>query len=226
VLRSARCPMGRKRRFVRGAIVRVVVADDHRLLLKAVQALLEPEADIEVAGVTHEADRILALVAALEPDLLLLDSHMPGMDGLAFLDRLRAAHPAVAVVLLTESPDPELTTAAFERGAKGVILKSSEPDALASALRAAIRGESPRPVQPATPRVGEALGLTVREEAVVLAMGRGLSNADIARELSITSGTVKFHLHHAYDKLGVGTRLEAFRVLVDRAIFGNDYDWL
>jgi DNA-binding NarL/FixJ family response regulator len=223
--------MGRKRRFVRGAIVRgaivrVVVADDHRLLLKAVQALLEPEADIEVAGVTHEADRILALVAELEPDLLLLDSHMPGMDGLAFLDRLRASHPAVAVVLLAESYDPELTTAAFERGAKGVILKSSEPDALARALRAAIHGKNPRPVQPVTSRAGKAVGLTVREEAVVRAMGRGLSNADIGRELSITSATVKYHLHHAYDKLGVASRVEALRVLIEQAIFGNDYDWL
>jgi DNA-binding NarL/FixJ family response regulator len=129
-------------------------------------------------------------------------------------------------VLLAESPDPELTTAALERGAKGVILKSAEPDALAPALRAAIRGESPRPGPQAAPRAAEALGLTPREEAVLQAMGRGLSNAEIARELSIGKGTVKFHLHHAYDKLGVATRLEALRVLVERAIFGHPYDWL
>ena len=168
-------------------LLRVVIADDHRLLPEAVRALLEPDADIEVAGVAYESDRILALVTELEPDLLLLDSHMSGLNVLGFVDRLRAAHPAVAVVLLTETPEPELTTAAFARGVKGVILKGSDPAALAPALRAAISGENARPEPPAVPRVG---------------------------------------LARRHDKLGVASRLEALRALVDRAIFGNDYDWL
>jgi DNA-binding NarL/FixJ family response regulator len=206
--------------------MRVVIADDHRLLLNALQALLGPHADIEVVGATYEVGRILALVANLEPDLLLLDSHMPGMDALVLLDRLRAADPAVSVVLLMESPDPDLTTAALEHGAKGLILKSSDPDALAPALRAAIRGESPRPELPAKPCAQEELGLTPREQEVLPAMGRGLSNAEIAGELSIGRGTVRFHLTHPYGKLGVATRLEALSALVERAVFGNPYDWL
>jgi DNA-binding NarL/FixJ family response regulator len=167
-----------------------VVADDHRLLPEAVRALLEPDADIEIAGVAYEAERILTVVGEAKPDLLLLDPHMPRMDGLALLDNLRASHPEVAVMLLSESLDPELKAAALARGAKGVIVKGSDPAALAPALRAAVR----------------------------------ISDAEIARELSISRPTVKVRLRRAHERLDA--RLEALRVLVDRAIFGNDYDWL
>jgi DNA-binding NarL/FixJ family response regulator len=210
--RSTIRPMGRMTGSAGGAILRVVIADDHRLLPEAVRALLEPDADIEVAGVTYEADRILPLVGEVQPDLLLLDSHMPGTGGLGLLDRLRASYPTVAVVLLAESRDEKLTAAAFERGAKGVIVKGSDPDALAPALRAAFRGENPRPAPPA-----------IRREAV-LAMGTGPSTAAIARELSSSRMTLRLRLHLAYDNLA--TRLEAFRAQVDRLIFGNDYNWL
>ena len=217
--------MGRKRGSAPGAVLRVVISNDYRLLLGAMRAVLEPEADIEVVGATHEAERVLALVAELDPDLLLLGHRMPGLDGLAFLERLRAAYPAVTVVLLTESPDPEVTAAALAHGANGVIPKSADPDELAPALRAAIRGESPRP-ELSPPDAAESLGLTPREKAVLMAMGRGLSNAEIARELSIGNSTVKFHLYRAFDKLDVTTRLEALRVMTERALFGNHYDWL
>lgn len=191
--------MGLNGRSGRGATLRVVIADDNVLLPVAVRALLEPDADIEVAGVIHEADRVLPLVAELRPDLLLLGSAMPGSNGLALLDRLCTSHPDVAVVLLADSPDPILTSSAFKRGAKGVIVKGSNPNALAPALRAAVWADDPR-VEPALmPRV-------------------------IARKLSTSKQAVMLRAHRAYDD--VAARVEALRVLVDRAIFRNDYDWL
>ena len=120
-----------KGRSGREASLRVVIADDNMLLPVAVRALLEPDADIEVAGVIYESDRVLPGVGELQPDLLLLGSGMLGTGVLGVLDRLCALHPAVAVVLLTESLDPDLASAAYERGAKGVIVKGSHPGALA-----------------------------------------------------------------------------------------------
>lgn len=216
--------MGRGRQAVR-----LVIADDHRLLLEALQALLEPVVDIDVVGMTHEPERVLALVADSKPDLLLLDAEMGGVDtGTILLRRVRAAHPKVAVVLMTDVLDPERTsTALITHGAKGIIEKSADTEAFAPALRAAIRGEAPTVGGPEVQRPGRALGLTGREESVLLALARGGSNGQIARELRIGKTTVSFHLRNAYAKLGVETRLEALRVMVENGILGaNPYNWL
>jgi len=191
--------MGPKSSSGRAHTVRVVIADDNVLMPVAVGALLEPDADIEVAGVSYEADRILPLVAELQPDLLLLNSEMPGTDGLAFLDRLRDSHPSVAVVLLAETRDANLTSAALARGAKAVIVKGSHPGELAPALRSAARGESPRPKLVELPRA-------------------------VAEEVSTTRRAAMVRLRRVYDD--AAARLETLRAVVDRALFGNDYDWL
>ena len=208
--------------------VPVVVANNHRLALGALEALFEPDADIDIVAMTHEPERVLGLVGESKPDLLLLDAEMGGAEmGTTLLRRIRAAHPSVAVVLLTESLDEERASAAFlTHGVKGIIEKSAEPEAFAPALRAALRGETPQVGGPMAESRAQALGLTKREESVLRALADGHSNDEIARELWIAKTTVKFHLRNAYAKLGVETRIEALRVLVENAVFGEPYNWL
>src|ERR1051326_1959776 len=106
--------MGRRRG---SSTLRVLIADDHRLLLEALVALLEPLPDIEVVAVTHESVRVLSLVAEHRPDVVVLHYGMPGPDGLTLLDRLRRQHPDVAIAFLTGSQEPGLQEQALERGA-------------------------------------------------------------------------------------------------------------
>jgi two-component system NarL family response regulator len=209
--------------------VRVVIADNHRLVLEALQSWFKRFPDFEISGVTHEPARVLALVREVRPDLLLLDAEMGGIEmGMFLLRRVRAAHPAVDVVLLSESLDPErASTAMVTHGAKGIIEKSAVFEALAPALRAAIRGEGPVVGRPTLQRPAHVLGLTEREESVLLALARGRSNKQIACELWMAPATVQRHLSRAYTKLGVNTRIEALRVLMENAILGdNPYNWL
>ncbi len=216
--------MGRQRRAAQTGTLRIVIADEHRLVLTALLGLFEAVADIEVVAVTHEAERIAALIGELAPDLLLLDFQLAGADGRPLLERLHAAHPKVDIVLLTDSLAPELANVALlSRGAKGIIDKGADPDAFAPAVRAARRGEMPN-IGLVAPRRAQGLGLTGREETVLLALARGHSNAQISQELAIATATVKYHLHNAYAKLGVETRVDALRVMIERSIF--PYNWL
>lgn len=173
--------------------MRVVIADGQLLLPEAVRALLEPDPDIEVVGVAYEADRVLALVGELKPDLLLLGFDMPGIDRLAFLDRLLASYPRLATVLLAKAADPALESSALAHGARGVVVKGSDPAELAPALRTAI----PKP---------ERRGLGA-PEAVLARPTRKAPRFRVALEAA-------------------GTRLDELRARIERAVFGNDYDWL
>ena len=193
-------------------------------MLNALETLFEPVPDIEVVGTTHEAGRVAGVLTELAPDALMLGHQMavPGQGPL--LGRVRAAHPRVAVVLLTEGLSPERAHEALVgQGVKGIIDEGADEAAFAPALRAALRGEAPV-IGPPTPNLTGDLGLTPREETVLLALARGKTNAQIARELSIGTQTVKFHITNAYGKLGVSSRIEAVRLLIERAIY--PFEWL
>jgi DNA-binding NarL/FixJ family response regulator len=194
--------------------MRVLIADDHRLMLAGVRSALEGAEGIEVVGEAHTGSQVLPLVGQTGADVVLLDIRMPQLDGLGCLDRLRERFPEVKVVVLSVFSDAEHIQMALARGAVGYIVKSINPADLPAAIRQAVEGTVYHPLGlPEVDAASEAraAGLTERETAILKAVSRGLSNQAIGRELWVTEQTVKFHLTNIYRKLGVRNRTEAAR---------------
>jgi DNA-binding NarL/FixJ family response regulator len=193
--------------------MRVLLADDHRLMLQGIVRVLATEEDIEVVGFAKNGAEVLPRVREYQPDLVLLDIRMPLRSGLECLDQLRTHHPDVKVVMLTCATDDEMIEAAFARGACGYIVKSVNPLELPEILRRAVAGAVERPPV-ASDRADESErvpGLTERETAILRCIALGRSNRSIAKELWVTEQTVKFHLTNIYRKLGAANRTEAAR---------------
>jgi DNA-binding NarL/FixJ family response regulator len=192
----------------------VLIADDHPLFLAGVKELLGREEGFVVIGEARYGPEVLPLVTRLQPDLLLLDLRMPGLDGLACLERVRARHPNLKIVVLSMCAEPEQIQAAFKRGACGYVLKSIDANDLTSAIRQAVDGTAyhafglPALNEDTSARLA---GLTEREIEIVKAVARGLSSQAIGKELWVTEQTVKFHLTNVYRKLNVSNRTEAAR---------------
>lgn len=194
------------------ASLKVLVADDHRLMVEAVRLALDEDDDIEVVGEATDGTQVLPLVGRTNPDVVLLDVRMPGMDGLTCLDRLRKSYPAVTVVMLSGQDDPETIRSALDRGATSFIAKQVDPRDLASALRLAAQGAVYHAVEDLSEAIeseASRAGLTASEHRVLEALARGLSNKEIAAELWLTQQTIKFHLTNIYRRLGVANRTEA-----------------
>jgi DNA-binding NarL/FixJ family response regulator len=194
--------------------LKVLLADDHQLVLEAVQRALEKSEDFAVVATTNSGAKIADLVARHRPDIVLMDLRMPEVDGLQALDQIRAREKDVKVVILSASNDPVSIQSALSRGANGFILKSVNPVDLPSALRQIHEGTvfhaGMYGAAPAT-SAADAAGLTDREVTLVRALARGLSNKQISQELWITEQTVKFHLSNIYRKLDVHNRTGAMR---------------
>jgi DNA-binding NarL/FixJ family response regulator len=200
--------------------IKVLIVDDHRLMLSAIESLLSRDADIDVVGTADTGERVLALVGQTAPDVVLLDVRMPGMDGLAVLERLRAEHPRVAVVMLSGIDDPALVRGALERGAAAFVLKQVDPRDLGSALRQTVKGSIFRPLDlvDAARAASEDAGLTKRELSILAELPAGGSNQQIAKRLFLAEQTVKFHLTNIYRKLEVSTRTEALRFAYEHGL--------
>ena len=196
-------------------MIRLAVVDDHVIVRNGLEQLLATTDDIELVGMAANGLEALDLVAELQPDVVLMDLSMPEMDGVEATRRIVAAHPNVRVLVLTSFSDQSRIMEALRAGAEGYLLKHSEPDEIAAAVRAVHEGGSP--LDPKAARVlldsrrtsADSDTLTDREREVLLLVRGGLANKQIARKLGISERTVKAHLTNVFQRLGVTDRTQA-----------------
>src|SRR5215203_2043984 len=211
----------------RECAMRVVLADDHPIVLGGLRALLQAEPEFEIVAAAPDGATALAMIRAHQPDMAVLDINMPQLTGLDVLETLEAESLSTRMVLLTGSASDEQIATAVERGAWGLLLKESAPGTLITCLRAVASGQRWLPeelVAPAVRRAAERRArdvrlervLTAREYEIARLVAQGLSNKHIARALAISEGTVKIHLHNVYEKLGALNRT-SLAVLVRNA---------
>lgn len=210
------------RRYVKA--VRVVIADDHRLILEGIRRALSDTDDFEVVGEASTGSQVLPLVRRHSPDLVLLDLRMPGIDGLTALDQIKHESPNVKVVILSATSDQSVIQTALTHGASAYVIKSVNPPDLAATLRQAMEGNVFHAVglpPHGQPSAASELGLTGREIEILRALARGLSNQAIGKELYVAEQTVKFHLTNIYRKLNAANRTEAVRLAYQHGIIDN-----
>jgi DNA-binding NarL/FixJ family response regulator len=200
-----------------------MLVDDHPVVRVGLRGMLEAADDLRVVGEAGSGDEALVLVAALHPDVVLMDLRMPGTDGVAATARIVERHPSVKVLVLTTYDTDADILRAVEAGATGYLLKDTPVAVLVDAIRAASRGETvlapPVAARLVTRmRAPVAEQLTPREVQVLTLVGQGLSNVEIGRELFIGEATVKTHLLRAFAKLGVNDRTAAVTVAIARGI--------
>jgi DNA-binding NarL/FixJ family response regulator len=192
--------------------LKLLLADDHSLMFEAVELALKDEADFEIVGSAESGSQVLPLVQRTEPDIVVLDLGMPGIDGLTCIKLLRERFPEVRIAVLSGIDSDQTVQAALALGASAFISKNVDPVELAPALRQAADRAIEEPVGRAENRTNLAAtekGVTERELAVLRSLGEGHSNKEIASSLWLAEQTVKFHLTNIYRKLDVSSRTEA-----------------
>jgi DNA-binding NarL/FixJ family response regulator len=201
-------------------VIRVLVVDDHPVVRSGLVGLLGSEPDLEVVGEAGDGREGVDLAAALTPDVVLMDLRMPVLDGASATAEITAAGTARVLVLTTYDTDGDILRA-VEAGATGYLLKDTPRDQLLAAVRAAARGETVLAPPLAAKLMRQVRGgdqLTPRELEVLALVAQGKSNPDIARELFIGEATVKSHLLHVFDKLGVSDRTAAVTRALERGL--------
>jgi DNA-binding NarL/FixJ family response regulator len=197
-------------------LIRVVLADDHALVLEGLRSLLDAEEDICVVGTATNGEQVLATVRSLQPDVLVLDLQMPTLNGLTCLERIRAEGLPTKVLVLSAFYDGESMQSALEREADGFALKTEPPQQTIACIRQVYQGQlvfpqaAKRWLRTYRQRPHAANGdLSEREAEVLSLVAQGLTNTQIAQRLNVSDNTVKFHLQNIYQKLNVSNRTEA-----------------
>ncbi|RYF52742.1 MAG: response regulator [Comamonadaceae bacterium] len=219
--------------------IRLLVVDDHTLFRRGLTALLALQPTLQVVGEAGDAGEALRRAAELNPDVVLLDHHLPGVSGVDVLQSLKQAAPAARVLMLTVSEDTDTLATALQRGAHGYLLKTVDSDMLVAAIERAVRGQStvspemtdklvsafqalhaappPVPSPVAAPPADPLQLLSPREREILQEIAVGASNKEIARTLAIAETTVKIHVQHILRKLGLSSRVQAAVLVAGRA---------
>jgi NarL family two-component system response regulator YdfI len=213
--------------------IRILVADDHRIVREGLRLILESQDGFTLVGEASDGGEAVRLAEGLHPDVILMDLRMPGMDGIAAIQAIRGRDPQAAIVILTTYNEDDLMVRGLRAGARGFLLKDTDRETLFRAIRAAARGETllqpemlgralahaeagqgrnPAPAA-SSPEAG---GLSEREMEVLEAVARGERSKEIALRLGITERTVKAHLASVYNKLGVDSRAAAIAIAAQK----------
>ncbi|MFY7939538.1 MAG: response regulator [Burkholderiaceae bacterium] len=221
--------------------IRILVVDDHTLFRRGLIALLtaQAQAQFAVVGEAGDANQAQRLMQTLQPDVLLLDNHLPGVQGIDALPDLRTACPTAKILMLTVSEDSQTLATALRRGANGYLLKTVDSDGLTSAIERVMRGESSispemtgklvdayQSLQAGAAAVSAAVEsqvdllqqLSPRELEILTCVAQGQSNKEIARSLNIAETTVKIHVQHILRKLKLSSRVQAAVYAAERKL--------
>jgi DNA-binding NarL/FixJ family response regulator len=206
------------------APLKVLIADDHPLMLAGLRRTLGRSEDIEVVGEARSAPEAMRLIERRRPHVALLDLRMPGISGAEAIKQIRTSWPGVKVVVLSASEDRASIDSALKAGASAYVIKSVNPSDVASVLRQVVAGTVFHTVSAPSglsDETSDRPSLTDRECAILEAVAAGRTTAEISKELWISEHTIKFHLTNAYRKLGVSNRAAAVRRALERGLIAG-----
>jgi DNA-binding NarL/FixJ family response regulator len=213
-------------------MIRVLIVDDQQIVSEGLRVMLTASPQIEVVGTAHDGAEAVAAAARLTPDVVMMDLKMPGMNGIHATQAIKAAHPAMAVLVLTTYDEDEWVIDAIRAGANGYLLKDTGRPEIIAAIEGVVAGRTP-----VDPAVGEklfqyiragappnrdlAVQLTERERDILRLLASGLSNAAIADRLFLAEGTVRNHITSIFSKLDVTDRAQATALAWKHGLVGG-----